>query len=130
LSGFRIAKIRAILPSSTTRLMSDGPPASSSIRMPSDFRVERGLREGPQQICHLLRAVHRHPNGLGDAATVGDEYDVRRQHVHQALHIPGGDRRQEPFDDFLLLAAAHAHAGAPGGHMRAGTADDLAHGGR
>lgn len=33
-SGFRMAKIRAILPSSTTRLMSDGPPASSSIRMP------------------------------------------------------------------------------------------------
>src|SRR4029453_12121255 len=51
----------------------------------SDFRVERGRWEGPQKICPLLRPVHRHPNGLGDAAAVGDEYDVGGQHVHQAL---------------------------------------------
>lgn len=72
-----MAKIRAILPSSTTRLMSDGPPASSSIRMPrpplSQSRAIFGLsaasgKEGQQQICHILRTVHRHPNRLGDTA--------------------------------------------------------------
>jgi energy-coupling factor transporter ATP-binding protein EcfA2 len=61
--------------------------------------------------------VLRGPSGAGKSSTarelrglipaVRDEDDVRREHVHQALHVTGDEGEAEPLHDPLLLGTAH-----------------------
>lgn len=57
--------------------------------------------------------------GRHQAPAVGDEDDVGRVHVHQALHVSHGKGGEEPLHDLLLLGAAHLHARPPRGQMSA-----------
>src|SRR3954471_14752114 len=86
--------------------------------------------ERPEQVGDLLGADDRSDDSLGDPATVGDEHDVRSEHLHQCLQVPTVDGGEKTFHDGLLLRGADLHPRPPRGHVLPRPVPDLAYGGR
>ena len=129
--------MRVIRPFSTVRLtaVSSSPPMS--IRAPGDPlsqtaspRSRRGAARADQEGGHPFRALDR-TTGRGDhAAAVGDDDDVGREDVEQALQVAVADGGEEPVHGLLLLGRADRHSRAPSRDVVAGAVGDLADGGR
>jgi hypothetical protein len=87
---------------------------------------------GPDEVGQLPCAnqERQHPVGTGDRplgsrrqpAAVGDQHDIRRQHLQQPAHVPGGHRRDELVNNGLLFGEVYLHPRSARRHIRTGSA--------
>src|SRR5581483_3906197 len=70
---------------------------------PDGLRLEiQPAGRGDEEGCDPLRTLDRSRGGGDQAATVGDDDDVGREDVEQALQVAAPDSCQEPLDGLLL----------------------------
>ncbi len=79
-----------------------------------------------EETGHLIRADYWFENRLDDAATVGQQRDVRREDVQQALQISGLDGSLEGAERVPGLGGRHDLAWPAGRDVTSGSMRDLA----
>jgi hypothetical protein len=93
-------------------------------------QLGRGRRGDPaEQLGHGRGADDRSQRGLGDPAAVGQQDDVRREDVEQALQVAGVDRPLERIEHVPGLGRGRAPARLARGDVRPRPVGDLADGG-